>query len=1083
MRVRFGVLGPLEMRTERDEVVPVREAKVRALLAALLAGQERAVSADRLIELLWPDSSPANPTASLQVKVSQLRRALDQACDGGRALLGSTPAGYVLAVPAEDVDFRLFDQLAARALALEPPAERVAALDGALALWRGTAFDGFADDPSISALAFGLEEQRLVVLEERAHARLGLGEHQSIIGELTELVERYPLRERLRAAHLLALYRSGRAVEALRLYDTLRGQLAEEFGIDPGPELVRLHHAMLQQDRELQAGADRPVTVRGSNLPVPLTGLVGRTRVLPLIRETLAAHRLVTLVGPGGVGKTRLATEVARGPDEHSVDGTWVVELAGLPPAGAGGADDLAEAVAAALDLREEPALDRRAEPPAATERLVSILRDKRTLLVLDNCEHVLAACAELVLVLLAGAPGLRVLATSRELLGVVGEQLIEVPPLDLPAPGAPAAVIPRFSSIELFLDRAASAVPGFRPRPGDLETVAAICRRLDGIPLAIEMAVARVRALGLDELLARLDDRFRVLGVARRGVPARQQTLRAMIDWSWDLCTEPERLVLARLSTHAQGCELEAAEHTCAVGAMEPADVLPLLSRLVDRSLVVVYEHAGKQRYRLLESMAEYGRQRLEESGDAEAAHTAHAEHYTGLVAASKEELYGPCQHDVLQRLDVEAANLERALHTWLRLRRCDLVIRHVNSQTWYWFLRGRLSEAHRRLQLVLDATKAVGPTLNRAETLVWHRGFALLTTGAEPPGPVAPDPEELAAAPDGLARAWWFLAYARWTVGAFTESEKLNAVVLPHFRARGDRWGTAASVATDAALATGRGDLRALDTAATECVELFEALGDGWGLLRSTDLLGVLAEIRGDRRRATRLHEEGLRIAADLGLWGETARKLAMLGRMALLAGDYPTADDLHERAAALAKQQANMPWQAFAETGLAISYRRQGRLDEAEALLERLVPRMERMNALNGLALTLAELGFVAEQRGDAATAHVHHRSGLDAALATGDRRAVALAVEGLAGAHRVGGSPDTAARLLGVARAVRDALDAPLPAEERQDVDRITSAARDVLGVALFGELTAAGEAAERDRAAADKDFLSTHVDLL
>ncbi|WP_121006238.1 BTAD domain-containing putative transcriptional regulator [Saccharothrix australiensis] len=1077
--MRFAVLGPLEVRTQGDEVVPVKEAKVRSLLVALLAAQERPVSADRLIELLWPDSPPANPTGSLQVKVSQLRRALDRAADGGRALLGSTSAGYVLSAPAEDVDFRHFDALTARALSITAPAERVAALDEALALWRGAAFDGFADESSVYALAAGLEEQRLVVLEERAHARLELGEHQSLIGELTELAERHPLRERLRTAQLLALYRSGRSVEALRLYDALRTRLAEEFGVDPGPGLVRLHHAMLQQDRSLRADADRP-TVRGSNVPAPLTGLVGRARVLARIRETLAANRLVTLVGPGGVGKTRLATEVAREADGQSADGTWLVELAGLPPASACTADDLAEVVAAALDLREEPVVDKRAEPRSATERLVATLQDRRTLLVLDNCEHVLAASAELVSVLLAGAPGLRVLATSRELLGVVGEQLVEVPPLDLPAPGASPAVIARFSSVELFLARARSAVPGFAPRPRDLETVAAICRRLDGIPLAIEMAVARVRALGLDELLVRLADRFRVLGVGveRRGVPARQQTLRAMIDWSWELCTEPERLVLARLSAHAQGCRLEAAERTCAGGPVDAADVPSVLGRLVDRSLVVVGEDAGRPRYRLLESMAEYGRQRLAESGEAEATALAHAEYYSGLVAALRPELCGPRQRDVLSRLDVETANLERALQTWLWLGRHDRAVRHVNDQTWYWFLRGRLSEAQRRLRLVLGLAHDAGSAPDVADAEVWHRGFTLLSTGVEPTGPRAPAGR--GAAGDG--RAWWFLAYARWSVGAFAESAELNSVLLPHFRAVGDRWGTAASTATAAALAVGRGDLRTLDAAASECLRLFQALGDGWGLLKATDLLGVLAEIRGDRREATRLHEEGLGIAADLGLWGETARKLAMLGRMAMLAGDYPIADDLHGRAAALAKQQANMPWQVFAESGLAISYRRQGRLAEAEALLTGLVPAMRRMQALNGLALTLAELGFLAEQRGDAAAARAHHAEGLEAALATGDRRAVALAAEGLAGAHRLAGRPDAAARLLGVARAIRDALDAPLHEEERRDVDRITAAARDALGEAAFAELVAEGEAAERARAADGGDFRAAHPDL-
>jgi predicted ATPase/DNA-binding SARP family transcriptional activator len=1069
--MRFGVLGQLEVTTADGQPVAVRESKVRTVLAVLLASEERPVSSAQLIECLWHDKVPAKPAASLHVKVSQLRRALDQAAPGGRQALVSTSSGYVLRVGSEAVDFRHFDALVTKALSLQDPVERAAILAEALSLWRGAAFAEFADEPFARSHAASLEEQRLIVIEEHAHARLAIGDHQSLISELTELVERHPLRERLWAAYLLALYRAGRSAEALQLYSALRERLAEEFGADPNPELVRLHAAMLQQDVTLERTAAEPKRVR-SNLPVPLTDLVGRQDTVAVTSHMLTANRLVTLVGVGGVGKTRLALAVAAESAVRPSDGVWLVELAKVTAKNESGVR-VVEAVATALGLLDEVVPGTPQQPPLpVTERLAASLQGKQMLLVLDNCEHVVDQAADLVNALLSASPGLRILATSRELLGVAGETLVEVPPLDLPEADASLSAITRSSAVELFLTRAQATAPNFRPRAEDMSTIAAICRRLDGLPLAIEMAATRVRALGVDQLLARLDNRLGLLAVERRGVPARQQTLRAMFDWSWGLCTEPEQAVLARLSLHGTACRLEAAEAVCADGIVSREDVLPLLSRLVDRSLLVVTEHGDHVRYLLLESVAEYCRERLRDSGDLARTEERYARYYTALAAQAEPALHGPAQRTWLDRLDADAANLERAMGVWLHLPSAEHAFRHVNALAWYWFLRGRLAEGQRMMTAALNLDGGNG---SRSETAVWHRAFTLLTTGTVPPGPEEPTGTH--------TRAWWFMAYSRWSLGAFAESEQLTAVVLEHCTAQQDRWGVAAALVTHAAVALGRGDLVSLSESATKSAELFAALGDQWGQLKATDLLGVLAEIKGDYRRATRLHEEGLRIAADLGLWSQTARKLAMLGRMALLAGDYVTADDLHARSAALAAEQANMPWQVFAESGLAISARRQDQLDDAEKYLIRLVPWMERMRAFNGLALALAELGFVAEQRGDWRTALEHHRRGLTSALYTKDLRAVALALEGLAGAQRLGGHAAEAARLLGAASAIRSVVGAPLPAGEQQDVHRISVAAKEELGPEKYEACFAEGIAAEQARADADAGAEETYGYLL
>ncbi len=569
--MHFGVLGPLEARTDCGSPVSVPEVKVRTLLADLLAHQGRPVSADRLVDDLWGEAPPGKPTGALRAKVSQLRRALEDAEPGGRELVASGPAGYLLRVDSDAVDAHLFEGLTARAYETDDPRARAALLTDALALWRGPAFADFGDDPFARAAITRLEERRLVALEERAEARLELGEHSLLTGELGELVARHPLRERLRAAHVRALYRSGRQAEALDSYNDLRNHLLEELGLDPSPELTVLHQAILEQDPALEP-VPAPATRPRTNLPASLTELVGRTDAVAEVRSLLDAGRLVTLTGPGGVGKTRLAVEAASGLADIYPDGVWLVELAALgqssgADAGASQAA-VAEAVAAVLGVRDD-AMPGGGLPPGEpvelTDRLTGALRTRRMLLVLDNCEHVVEPVAKLAELLLRAAPGLRILATSREPLGLAGELLWTVPPLELPEPTAAPEVLERSGAVQLFVARAAAAAQGFTLDADNAEAVVMLCRQLDGIPLALELAATRVRALGVHQLAARLCDRFRLLAAGHRGVPARQQTLRAMIDWSWELLTEPERIVLRRLAVHAGGCTLAAAEEVCA--------------------------------------------------------------------------------------------------------------------------------------------------------------------------------------------------------------------------------------------------------------------------------------------------------------------------------------------------------------------------------------------------------------------------------------------------------------------------------------------------------------------------------------
>ncbi|MEV5258076.1 BTAD domain-containing putative transcriptional regulator [Streptomyces anulatus] len=1146
--MRFGVLGPLVVGDGEGNDVTVPERKVRALLADLLAHDGGPVSADRLIHDLWGDAPPGRPSGALQAKVSQLRRVL------GRDRVVRQPPGYRLRLDrgTDEVDADRFRALVTEARPVRDPRARAALLTEALGLWRGPAYADFADAPFAREAAQRLAEQRLSVLEEQAEARWEAGDHVLLAGELADLVARHPLRERLRAVQMRALYSAGRQSEALASYGDLRGRLVEELGVDPGPELASLHRAVLRQDPLLMPGSGKgtvsgtrpgsrsgsgsvpipasasapvsgPIAVQGpqSNLPLPLTPLVGRRRALARISRLLADERLVTLTGPGGVGKTRLAVAAATaerdraeadgpgddgdgpggsgpvggggGPGDSGPvgggggpgDDIWLVEFAGVRT---GTPADLAQIVAATLGVRDDA-------PSAAPgvgggalslpHRLAAALRDRRTLLVLDNCEQVVDAAAGLAALLLRTAPGLRVLATGQEPLGLAGEAVFLVEPL----PPAEAA--------RLFVERAVSSAPGF-PRDPDgpeREAVAEICRRLDGIPLALELAATRVRALGVRELAARLSDRFRVLTTGQRGAPARQQTLRAVIDWSWELLGEPERVVLRRLAVHRDGCDLAAAEAVCAGDGVAREDVLDLVGRLVDRSLVAVAYGPDGPRYRLLESVAAYATEQLRATEGLAAVRDRHLRHYLALAERAEPHLRGAEQRRWLDRLDAEAGNLRAALDEAVR-RASDSpgaageAVRPTAALAWWWLLRGRLTEARRSLRAVLTAVP--GGSADAAELALLQRAFALLTgdtgdtgdtggaggtggTGETKSGTedgtedgiriavgIAAGIEVTAeAVPDPVrrARALWLCAYGLFSAGDTAGGEALNARALALFAAADDPWGTAAALGLRSALALVGGDLAGLGRDGLRSAALFRELGDRWGELQTVSPLAALAEIRGAYEEAGRRQHEGLRMARELGLEAEVSARLSGLGRLALLARDWDRARDLHERARRSAAEQGYTYGEIHSVMGLALGARRSGDLDAAEAYLLSIRDGFAAVSSRAGDHLLCAELGFIAELRGEAGRAASHHLRGLDVARVLAEPRALALSLEGLAGAAALAGRvPEAvcAARLLGAAAAARRRAGAPLPPAERADVDRVTAVARTVLGAPAFTE---------------------------
>ncbi|RKN41094.1 BTAD domain-containing putative transcriptional regulator [Micromonospora endolithica] len=1001
--MRFGVLGPLAVATDAGSPVTVPGAKVRVLLADLLAHRNQVVSTGRLIDDLWGDAPPANAAGALQVRVSQLRRALDDAEPGARDLIESRAPGYLLRTDA--VDAERFTALAAE--------DDVHSLAEALGLWRGEPYADVADEQWVRAEVTRLAEARLAVHEKLAAARLARGEHVLVTADLAELVSRHPLREGLRALHIRALYAAGRQSEALDSYADLRHRLADELGLDPGPDLVALHRKILAQDAAL---TPPPAAARIRNsMPARLDELVGRAEALAELRALVPERRLVTLVGPGGVGKTRLATEVAR--EQAFPDGVRLVELTALRP----GETGVADLVLAALDVREVAGTG-----GTAGDHLVAALRHRRTLLVLDNCEHVVEPAATLVARLLREAPEVTVLATSREPLGLAGELLWEVRPLPVPTEESDLDAVRRSAAARLFAARAAAQQRGFHLDERTAPAVAQLCRRLDGLPLALELAARRVRALGLAGVVERLDDRFRLLGTTQRDVPVRQRTLTAVIGWSWDLLAAHERTVLSRLAVHPDGCPPEAAEAVCG------AD-LDVLSALVDRSLLVLDTAGPTPRYRLLESVAAYALERLDPTDPVRARH---ATYWTEWAERVDPLLRGPGQREWLARLDAETGNLRAALAHGGGLRL-------ANALTWYWFLRGRLSEARRAL-----ASDGEGDAATRAEAAVWRVGFALLH------GERVPDAEvDVALAGHADGRATWFVA------AALLESHDRTRVagLLDRALAAGtDPWVEAAVSVTRAMLAHAASDVAELDRAANRAAAGFAELGDGWGRSQATDWLGGLAELTGDHERAIALHREGLRWAEELGLWPEVGSKLSWLAWLAVQTRDHDTAWELAGRAYRLAVEQDSPAALVFAELGLGFAARRIGKLDVATTHLERLVEQGGD-DALH-LPMVLTELAYAVAEQGDGDRARSLHARAFDVSVVIDAPRDACGALEGLASAVA---DPRVGARMLGAAHAAREAAEAPVAPAKQDEIDRTTARLVAALGADGFAAAYAAG----------------------
>lgn len=990
MQVRL--LGPFELVVDgRPRPVPGGE---RALLALLASNPGRTIARDRLVDELWGAELPVDPVNALQLRVSKLRKLV------GSALV-TEPSGYRLEIDREQVDAGRFARLVSQRR-----------FEEGLALWRGPPLEEFEDQTWARAEAARLEELHASAVEEHIETRLAAGEHAALVPELTRVVDAAPLRERPLGQLMVALYRCDRAPDALAAYREFRQRLADELGLTPSPALRQLEGAILREDPSLDAPSapQRPST----NLPAPISPLVGRTAELERLPELLSRSRLVTLVGPGGSGKTRLALAAARDVAIEFRDGAWFVPLAGLTdPA------RIPDAVAEALAL---------SDPDRSPRRLVTAwFAPRKALLVVDNCEHLVDECANFVEELLGSAEEVRILATSREALGVPDEIQMPVGPL------------PHTDAVALFTERARSMRPDFDAIDA-ADDVSRICEHLDGMPLAIELAAARVQALTAREIAERLDDRFVLLTSGPRTAEARHQTLRATVDWSYELLSEDERALLRRLAVFQEGWSLEAAENVCLDG--DSSDVLDLVSGLAQRSLVV----AEDGRFRMLETIRVYALERLAEAGEEEAMRERHARYFTAFAERVEPALRGREQGIWLGRLRAEDANLRLALQ-WTRDHATsdpDGALRLAAALGWYWYA-GRQVDGRVQLTKTLAAAGA-GAAALRA------RALQALSLAVRPAGCIVhPSGEGAWAAQESIslfsegdepARAALSRLLLAVEAVAGDDVDRFLADVeeaRKTLRAHGDEWGVALADFVEMEIRLYNGDVDEALHLGDEAARAFDALQDIWGRSAVRLHLGHGLRLAGRVEDAVAVLHQAVDLSRGAGLPNNLARSLVELGEAALYGGAADEAELWFAQGQQIARELANDTMLSLALLGLATTARWRRKATLARHLYAGALDLCLAGDQPRGVARAHVGLAGVDLDEGSTARAGDQLEQALSQAGAMGDAGITASVLEQRARLAAAAGEADAErVRLLAEADALRSRHHRPRSALEHRDV---------------------------------------------
>jgi predicted ATPase/DNA-binding SARP family transcriptional activator len=983
-----AVLGPVEVRRD-GRLLSVPSGRSTEVLVRLALDAGRPVRVDRIIEDVWHGSTAGRNT--LQSKVSQLRRALGEA-----DAITVADDSYTLRVAPDEVDALAVQGLAESVASARRAGDPRSAADGAnaaLALFRGDVLLGGGDGAWLEPHRARLEEVRLGLIEDGLAARVALGGGADVIGELEALVEQHPLREGLWSSLITALYRSGRQADALAAYARVRALLVEELGVDPGPGLRTLEEQILTQSPVLGAAASGGTA---GNLPGLTSELVGRTDELARLRRAVGEHRLITVVGPAGVGKTRTAIEVARGFDLPG--GTWLVRLDAVEATAS-----VAGAVAESLHV-------------AGGERqLVERFSGPASLLLLDNCEHVAETVADLVVRLLDGAPQLTVLATSQVSLGLDGEHVHPLPPMTLA------------ESTEMFAGRAARLRERFELDARTEATVEEVCRSLDGLPLAIELAAARTRSLPVDEIARRLDDRFALLSDPTSRAAARRRGLAAAIAWSYDLLFPDDQRGLWALSVCPGGASLSVFEQVLGALDVPRETALDVLGRLVDRSLVSVEPAAGGAvRYRLLDSIRAFARERLAEAGADDAACAAHASWVADVADRCVVDVRGPGQASCLDVARAERADIDAAL-SWCATHDPLLGLRIAIGFGWTWVVLGDGVAGAARVRGAVTAAGSLAPPSAEVEALLlagWLEASAGDVAVAQRDLDRVTELADRLGDEHAAADARRHLAFLRIQQGRPDEVLAEAAAGLEVYRARGFTWETAAGLLLSAYGSIMLGDTAGATTAAEEAVRLLEPIDDAWGMVHAQGMLGAVAQAEHRYDDAAAALSEAAATSERMGFLGQAALHLTRLGRVEQQRGRGDAAVEVLDRALVAARRSGDQRIAATARTTLARVLRASGDDVLAVALLEQ-NDRWYRTAGGDGALLSRCLLAAVtADHEPDRA------RRTLDDVVAearrVGDAEAELFAIDALARLAALSNDDEEAARLLATADELHAAL---------------------------------------------------------
>ena len=1137
--MQVAILGPLEVSDDGGAPVVVSGARLRDLIVRLALAGGRPVSTGELGDAVWGDDPPADLTNALQTLVSRARRAL-----GGASAVEQSAAGYRLAIRPDDVDAFRFQRLLAEGRTEE-----------AMGLWRGPAL---ADAGEFAAPhAHRLERLQLDALVERLAGEVADDPARGDVAQLEALAARHPLDEKLAGLLMRALAATGRQAEALAAYAAIRERLADELGIDPGAELQAVHLEVLRGEaaaRGAAAGRDAPDGSRvaaghgetagapgaaggagnesgpaagsglagaaagpnGSgagvgderprartNLRAQLTSFVGREDDAARVAKALQQYRLVTLVGPGGTGKTRLASEVAAhaaataagsseigdddGADDFS-DGVWLAELASVTDPG-----DVPQAVLASIGFREPRLMLEAGQRPGARDtrtRLLDGLADAQALLVLDNCEHLVDACAQLADDLLRHCPGLRILATSREPLGITGESLLSIAPLSQPAPGTPAQEAVGFPAVRLFAERGAAVSPGFEVTDENVATVIDVVRRLDGLPLAIELAAARLRTLPLGEVERRLNDRFRLLTGGSRTALPRHRTLRAVVEWSWDLLTPEERLLAERFAVFPAGATADAVAAVCAGPAadggpaaeggpayIDPADVDELLSSLVDKSLLQpvreprrargeVPVEADGSRLRMLETVREYGTERLADRGELADVLRRHAEHYSALMAQAEPLLLTRDQVPWLRTVQFDRDNILAALRYWCDVGDARQALTVALSISCVGLLLGSYSDITDWISQALAVPDGVaaGEELRTVAEALDHVNQN--TVGDRPDPRPAAGPPGLAERVDALDIQDPLIGLLREIYAFFIDDRERLTRYLDEAIAGGNEWLVAATWMMRATLAENDGRVDELRVTADGTLQRFRALGERWGLSSALRLSASLRVLDGDLDGAAADYREALAALDELGSRDDEFMIRLQLADLASRRGNLALAKESYDAALAAVRADGWGPDEAVilaqcARFEVVTGNTERAREHHAAAevrlrALSRNSPLWQHLSSIVRCAGALVALadGDLAEAARQLADAHT-------TAIAAADMPLIAAVTTVVAELALAGGEDQAAAELLGAATVIRGADD-PTALEIRSLSERLRLA----LGDQAFAESQARGAGLSR-----------------